>query len=72
MKLARYLSENGLTQEQFAGRIGVSQAWLSRLAGGSVYASFEVLLRVQEATDGAVTPNDFLPPPTRQVAQAAE
>ncbi len=62
MKLAEWLSRNGVSRVEFARRIGVTpgaitqlcnsdQAWLSR-------DTAEVIAR---ETRGAVTPNDFLP-----------
>lgn len=63
MKLRQYLSEFGLTQEQFAEAVGISQSVVSRLVREESYASLEILLRIRDHTNGAVTPNDFLPPP---------
>lgn len=33
-KIKRYMDENGLTQTDFAKRLGVTQGWLSRLLRG--------------------------------------
>lgn len=63
--LGRYLSEQGITQAQFAEQIGVEQPTVARYVGGRVPEP-SVLRKIVEATGGAVQPNDFF-----DVAQAA-
>lgn len=71
MTLDRYLSEQKLTQHAFAKRIGVTQSRVSRiLSGGTVPG--RLLQRIYEATDGAVTPNDFISVEPKAAPQAAE
>ncbi len=67
MKLRQYLSEAGMTQEQFAAAIGVSQSVISRLSRGQSDVSLGVLRRILDATNGVVTPNDFLPANPRKM-----
>lgn len=64
MKLSSYLSTHKMTQAEFAERIGLSKAQLSRLVAGRRQPSPETMKRIAEATDNAVMPNDFfdLPP----------
>ncbi len=61
MTLEDYLASKGLTQEEFALSIGISQSTVSRLSSGTGNASLALLKDIFEATRGAVTPNDFLP-----------
>jgi transcriptional regulator with XRE-family HTH domain len=71
MTLAEYLSETGLTQSAFAARVGITQAYVSRILAG-VYESVsqDVVRRIYDATEGEVTPNDiFLPPKTEEAAE---
>jgi transcriptional regulator with XRE-family HTH domain len=59
--LRTFRKEHGLTQEQLADRIGgISVGSLSRLENGDQWPSAEMARRIMEATDGKVTPNDFL------------
>lgn len=62
MTLEAYLARNGLTQWEFASLIGVSQPTVSRLSSGGHNAPLSLLKDIFDATNGAVTPNDFLPP----------
>ncbi|MCC6735552.1 MAG: helix-turn-helix transcriptional regulator [Bauldia sp.] len=59
MKLADYLAATRTTHAAFAGQIGVSQAAVSRYAGGRRVPEPEHMTRIAAATGGAVTANDF-------------
>lgn len=61
MKLDQYLSEHDLTDTAFAALIGRTQSSVSRLRRSETRPDWETLERIQAATNGAVTPNDFLP-----------
>lgn len=61
MKLAEYLSDNGLTQTAFAAKIEAAQVEISRFATGDRLPPWHKMLKIYKATKGAVTPNDFLP-----------
>lgn len=50
------------TQTAFAKRIGVSQMAISHYVTGRRIPSTRVLSRIQEATGGQVTLNDFVQP----------
>ncbi len=60
MKLQDYITQSGLTDAQFAERVGVSQPHINKIRRGVVSPSLSVAERIMEATNGKVTPNDFL------------
>ncbi|MEN3212269.1 helix-turn-helix transcriptional regulator [Methylorubrum populi] len=60
MKLADYLSEVDIRPAAFAERIGVTRQAMWRYVSGDRRPEWDVLERIQAATDGHVTPNDFL------------
>lgn len=60
MTLQDYLAEHRLTQAGFATRVGATQAAISRWVNGSRLPAWPHLVRINQATDGRVTPNDFL------------
>lgn len=59
-KLERYLTENRLSQDDFAARVGVSQVAVSRWIAGTRMPRRETLARIASLTNGQVTANDFL------------
>lgn len=59
-KLATYLADNGITQSDFAAKIGITQGALSKLCNGGG-ASAETALAVERETAGAVRATDFKP-----------
>jgi transcriptional regulator with XRE-family HTH domain len=61
MKLSDYLSENGLTQAQFAQLVGASQQAVAMWVIGDRTPRAAQMRKVKDATGGTVTPNDFLP-----------
>lgn len=61
MKLAEYMDANELTQPELAKRLSVSQSAISQWLSGARFPKPEMLSRIRDLTDGAVTPNDFLP-----------
>lgn len=52
--LARYLSESGITQEDFAKKVDLTQATVSKLCNGRTGASMATAFRIESATGGAV------------------
>lgn len=58
--LDAYLKEKGLGASDFAALVCTSESSISRLRRGLQNPSFELLARIASATNGAVTPNDFL------------
>ncbi len=55
MTLKDWLKENGYTQKSFAAHLGVAQSTISRAVNGR--CEFAVMIKIYEATSGAVTPN---------------
>lgn len=71
MKLAEYISKQGMTHAEFGALIGVPQATVSRYVNGvRIPHDKETFDKIFEATGGQVTPNDFFDTPTQ--AEAAE
>lgn len=64
MRLADYLKANSLSEAQFAELIGVNRSTVGRWADPErpIMPQREHLGRIVEATDGAVTANDFMSP----------
>ena len=62
MKLADYLSQNKLSEAEFAEQIGVSQAAVNRYKRGRT-PSPEQMREIIAKTGGAVQPNDFFDMP---------
>lgn len=65
MKLDEYLKTRNITQADFAEKVGVEQATISRLMprDGEPAArkpSFDLMAKIAAATSGAVMPNDFM------------
>ena len=60
MRLSEYLKSNGIPQIEFARKIRVTQAAVSRYADGLIFPSPDVLIRIEKATRGAVTAMDLL------------
>jgi 3,4-dihydroxy 2-butanone 4-phosphate synthase/GTP cyclohydrolase II len=66
MKLATYLTREGLTNVAFARTTGLSEGTVSLLCRDEIWLSRQTAKTIFEATNGEVTPNDFL------LAEAAE
>lgn len=64
MTLVDYLKINGLTQDQFARRLGCDRSTVSRIASGKVNPDRVMVEAIFKASDGQITPNDLfgLPP----------
>ena len=75
MTLGEYMDRFDLIDREIAEEIGVSQATVNRIRNGVQTPLFETMIRIFDATEGVVTPNDFLPPNRRrklmQVAASA-
>lgn len=71
MNLKAHLSETGETVASFASRIGVDVKTLYRYLAGERFPTPENLKRIREATDGAVTADDFVDQHTAAPASGA-
>ena len=61
MRLDQYLSQSKESRSSFARRVGLSPAAVTALCNeADVWIGRETAERIMRATDGAVTPNDFL------------
>lgn len=54
MTLGKYLTETQTRQSDFAASIGVAQATVSRLVGGSMTPSLELATKIKRVTQGLV------------------
>jgi transcriptional regulator with XRE-family HTH domain len=64
MKLSAWLSDKGVSDADFGAMIGRSRSAVSRLRREETQPDWETAAKIREATNGAVTPNDFLPEPS--------
>lgn len=67
MTLDDYLKASDLTEEAFAKRLSVSQPAVHRYRNGRIPTP-DVMQKIIEATDGAVTANDFFQLPNNDAA----
>ena len=62
MKLAEWLSRNGVSRVEFARRIGVTPGAITQMCNSDhAWLSRDTAELITRETRGAVTPNDFLP-----------
>jgi transcriptional regulator with XRE-family HTH domain len=74
MTLHEYLGTSGISDADFAGRLGCSEGAVKKWRYRERMPRADQLRRIMEATEGAVTANDFMAPPLspeRAGAQAA-
>ena len=62
MTLTDYLSKSALSATEFAGLIGCEPSTITRLCRGERGPSLELALKIEAATNGSVTPKDFISP----------
>ena len=68
MKLAEWLSRKRVSRVEFARRIGVTPAAVTQLCNNDhAWMSRDTAALIARETRGAVTPNDFLPTPLKEV-----
>lgn len=60
MDIAAYLKEKGLTQEEFAASVGVTQGRVSHWLGGEKIPA-ERCVQIEKATGGKVSRQDLRP-----------
>jgi len=59
MRLIDWISREKVTPSQFASRIGVTQAAMHRYLHARRIPTRAIMLRIYDATDGKVAPNDW-------------
>lgn len=59
MKLVQYLAETAVTQKEFADKIGEKLSCINKYCLESRIPRPATMLKIFNATNGAVTPNDF-------------
>lgn len=60
-KLALFLQHHGIRQSVFAGRVGTSQATVSKLVNGDVLPSLSLAVRIERETHGEVPATSWVP-----------
>ena len=60
MQLWDYLQRHGLTQVEFAKRIGVGKNTVYRYTTGERFPNKRVMRRITDETKGKVTASDFM------------
>ncbi len=69
MKLKEYLKRENLSQASFGRLIGISRFYVNKLVHETMTPSFKVAKKIQEATKGLVTIDDFpIEPRTKKKA----
>jgi 3,4-dihydroxy 2-butanone 4-phosphate synthase/GTP cyclohydrolase II len=67
MKLAEWLTRNGVSRVEFARRIGVTPGAITQMCNSEqAWLSRDKADLIARETRGAVTPNDFLPPAAKE------
>jgi transcriptional regulator with XRE-family HTH domain len=60
MDLQAYMNARGLTDAQFGEKVGRDRSVVSRWRRKETLPDIDSMKRIAEATEGLVTPNDFL------------
>jgi len=60
MKLATYLQSHSISRREFALKIGISEASLSRYITGDRMPRPKIARAIMTVSGGKVTPNDFI------------
>jgi len=59
MQLQAYLTDNQISDADFAALIGLDRSSVNRIRNGKQTPSAEIMRTIAEKTRGAVTANDF-------------
>lgn len=60
MQLSDWLDQNKIKRSDFAARVGVTPQTITGWCKGDFWIGREAAQKVFDATDGAVTPTDFM------------
>lgn len=71
MTLQEYLTDRDIKPSVFAAEIGVPASTITRVLNGERSPGLDLLRTIRDKTNGAVTPNDFLPSLGAASAEAA-
>ena len=69
--LRRWLFDQQRSARKFAAQIGVTHAAISRWLNYHNSPTMDSMVKVRDATAGAVQPNDFAPPPAKAKRRTA-
>ena len=69
--LREWLTREGVSVGEFAGRIGVHRVTMSRYLAGERLPRPHIMRRIQEATRGEITPNHWIGGPVSLAEGAA-
>jgi len=72
MKLTDYLSHTGMSAETFAKKLDVTVSAVNFWRNGDRTPRIAQMRKIFDATDGAVTPNDFMPPSEESNSRTCE
>lgn len=77
MKLRQWLDDRDMTATAFAKAAGLDVSTITRVINGERRPDWSTLTKILDATNGEVTPNDFIPeaepPPAAEMsAEAAQ
>lgn len=61
MRLGDWLQKHGFTQKAFADAIGVTQGRVAQLCKGGENPPISLIAKIEAATGGDVTAQDFMP-----------
>jgi DNA-binding transcriptional regulator YdaS (Cro superfamily) len=68
MKLSDFLTNAGMTDVEFAARIGRASSTVNRWRHERTRPEWDAIVQIERATKGAVTANDFIPAPASHEA----
>lgn len=71
MTLKDYLAASRLSATDFAQKVGITRHYAARLARGERIPRTDLMRRIVDATEGAVTANDFFEARHGQAREAA-
>jgi DNA-binding XRE family transcriptional regulator len=71
-KLREHLATTGTRQSDLAEKVGVSRPYMSQLVGGTKMPGLELAIKIEAATDGAVTVRSWLKSQRRPTPVHAE
>ncbi len=71
MDLRSYREKHGLTASEMGRRLGVAHTTIARMENRELIPTGALLIRIAEATEGEVTPNDVLLGAAPQAKDAA-